>query len=135
MNDYYECGCDAFQRNEENARRIDMWANVHGCDPVEPYEFCPYCGAPLTKNGKPLITPDTEPEEKFFVINRKFLDAVAPETRTKFWESVTQVNLELMVQGLSTENKFYYVVNEDEPYSEVIFAHILHGEAKKNEKQ
>jgi len=63
-------------------------------------------------------------EEKFIVINTKHLKNIPEDLSDELEEILGNLNCYL------PENR-YYVVNQDEPYSDVILKIILEGENKK----
>lgn len=65
-------------------------------------------------------------EEKFIVINRKFLSKLPRELEIEFVQQLTKVNECL-------PNNKYYVCNQDESYAQKVIDIILEGEDNNNE--
>lgn len=63
-------------------------------------------------------------EEKFFVINKKYLGEIPKELREKFTTALSDIRSYL-------PNNKYYVCNQDEPYASEVLKLILFDEMQK----
>lgn len=64
-------------------------------------------------------------EEKFYVVNYKYLDDLTP-----YYKGVFNLAMHIL-DSVLPKNK-YYVCNQDEPYADEVLQVILAGEDKKN---